>query len=291
MLISVKMVKITSMPKRSAECVPCFGVPQNGGKGINMIALILAAGYATRLYPLTINTPKPLLPVGPKAMIDYITDEIETIPDVTRIAVVTNHRFATHFDEWAKSRSEKDIADGKLSTPIIVIDDGTTDDTNKLGAIGDIQFVIDKLSIDEDMMIIAGDNLFTYKLSDMYAFFKEKQHDTLISVTVEDIDQLRKLAVATINEDGKVEALAEKPKEPQSTDAVYATYMYLRETIPMIRQYLDEGNTPDAPGHFPSWLYTRKDVYVYRAPGTCIDIGTPENYKDVCDNYQEILGL
>ena len=162
---------------------------------------------------------------------------------------------------------------------------------SSIGAIGDIQFVIDKLSIDEDMMIIAGDNLFTYKLSDMYAFFKEKQHDTLISVTVEDVNQLRKLAVATINEDGKVEALAEKPKEPQSTDAVYATYMYLKETIPMIRQYLDEGNTPDAPGHFPSWLYTRKDVYVYRAPGTCIDIGTPENYKDVCDNYQKILGL
>ena len=274
-----------------AECVPRFEVPQQWGKGINMIALILAAGYATRLYPLTINTPKPLLPVGPKAMIDYITDEIETITDVTRIAVVTNHRFAGHFDEWSKARSEKDIADGKLSSPIIVIDDGTTDDTNKLGAIGDIQFVIDKLSIDEDMMIIAGDNLFTYKLSDMYAFFKEKQHDTLISVTVEDVNQLRKLAVATINEDGKVEALAEKPKEPQSTDAVYATYMYLKETIPMIRQYLDEGNTPDAPGHFPSWLYTRKDVYVYRAPGTCIDIGTPENYKDVCDNYQKILGL
>ena len=274
-----------------AECVPRFEVPQQWGKGINMIALILAAGYATRLYPLTINTPKPLLPVGPKAMIDYITDEIETIPDVTRIAVVTNHRFATHFDEWSKTRSEKDIAEGRLSSPIIVIDDGTTDDTNKLGAIGDIQFVIDKLSIDEDMMIIAGDNLFTYKLSDMYAFFKEKQHDTLISVTVEDVNQLRKLAVATINEDGKVEALAEKPKEPQSTDAVYATYMYLKETIPMIRQYLDEGNTPDAPGHFPSWLYTRKDVYVYRAPGTCIDIGTPENYKDVCDNYQKILGL
>ncbi len=255
-----------------------------------MIALVLAAGYATRLYPLTINTPKPLLTVGPKAMIDYIVDEIETISDVNKIVVVTNHRFADHFEEWAQKRLDQDAGNG-IDLPIEIIDDGTTDDTNKLGAIGDIQFVIDKLSIDEDLMIIAGDNLFTYKLSDMYAFFKKMQHDTLISVTVEDVDQLRKLAVATISEDGKVEFLAEKPKEPQSTDAVYATYMYLKETIPMIRRYLDEGNTPDAPGHFPSWLYTRKDVYVYRAPGTCIDIGTPENYKDVCNNYRKILGL
>jgi len=258
-------------------------------KGKEMIALILAAGYATRLYPLTINTPKPLLPVGPKAMIDYITDEIETIPDVNKIVVVTNHRFADKFADWASARSDKDLAEGRISTPIEVIDDGTTDDTNKLGAIGDIQFVIDKLAIDEDMMIIAGDNLFTYKLKDMYDFFMENRKDTLISVCVEDIEQLKKLAVATLD-GNKVETLEEKPKQPRSTVAIYATYMYLKETVPMIRQYLDEGNTPDAPGHFPSWLYTRKDVYVYRAPGTCIDIGTPENYKDVCDNYKEILG-
>ena len=191
-----------------------------------MIALILAAGYATRLYPLTINTPKPLLPVGPKAMIDYITDEIETIPDVNKIVVVTNHRFADHFAVWAKDRSEKDLSDGKILTPIEVIDDGTTDDSNKLGAIGDIQFVIDKLAIDEDMMIIAGDNLFTYKLKDMYNFFMSNRKDTLISVTVEDIEQLKKLAVATIDENGKVVTLEEKPKEPKSNYAVTGLYFY-----------------------------------------------------------------
>ncbi|MCR5057740.1 MAG: NTP transferase domain-containing protein [Clostridiales bacterium] len=255
-----------------------------------MIALVLAAGYATRLYPLTLNTPKPLLTVGPKTMIDYIVDEIETICDVKKIVVVTNHRFAGHFDEWAQKRLSEDAGNG-ISLPIEIIDDGTTDDSNKLGAIGDIQFVIDKLSIDEDLMIIAGDNLFTYKLSDMYDFFKTNGKDTLVAIHVESVEQLRKLAVANLDEDGKVLSLAEKPKEPKSHTAIYATYMYLKETLPMIRQYLDEGNTPDAPGNFPSWLYTRKDVLAYRAPGICIDIGTPENYKDVCDNYEEILGL
>lgn len=259
-------------------------------KGHNMIALILAAGYATRLYPLTINTPKPLLPVGPKAMIDYIVDEIETIPDVSKIIVVTNHRFADKFDVWAKDRTAADAATGATLPTIEVIDDGTTDDTNKLGAIGDIQFVIDKFSIDDDLMIIAGDNLFTYKLKDMYDFFMERRKDTLVAIRVDDVEQLKKLAVATLDEDNKVIHLAEKPSLPRSTVAIYATYFYLKETLPMIRQYLDEGNTPDAPGHFPSWLYTRKDVVAFRAPGTCIDIGTPENYKDVCDNYQEIFG-
>ncbi len=259
-------------------------------KGTQMIALVLAAGYATRLYPLTLNTPKPLLTVGPKTMIDYIVDEIETICDVNKIVVVTNHRFAGHFDEWAQKRLSEDAGNG-ISLPIEIIDDGTTDDSNKLGAIGDIQFVIDKLSIDEDLMIIAGDNLFTYKLSDMYDFFKTNGKDTLVAIHVESVEQLRKLAVANLDEDGKVLSLAEKPKEPKSHTAIYATYMYLKETLPMIRQYLDEGNTPDAPGNFPSWLYTRKDVLAYRAPGICIDIGTPENYKDVCENYKEILGL
>lgn len=259
-------------------------------KGTQMIALVLAAGYATRLYPLTLNTPKPLLTVGPKTMIDYIVDEIETIRDVNKIVVVTNHRFAGHFDEWAQKRLSEDAGNG-ISLPIEIIDDGTTDDSNKLGAIGDIQFVIDKLSIDEDLMIIAGDNLFTYKLSDMYDFFKTNGKDTLVAIHVESVEQLRKLAVANLDEDGKVLSLAEKPKEPKSHTAIYATYMYLKETLPMIRQYLDEGNTPDAPGNFPSWLYTRKDVLAYRAPGICIDIGTPENYKDVCENYKEILGL
>ena len=259
-------------------------------KGTQMIALVLAAGYATRLYPLTLNTPKPLLTVGPKTMIDYIVDEIETIRDVNKIVVVTNHRFAGHFAEWAQKRLSEDAGNG-ISLPIEIIDDGTTDDSNKLGAIGDIQFVIDKLSIDEDLMIIAGDNLFTYKLSDMYDFFKTNGKDTLVAIHVESVEQLRKLAVANLDEDGKVLSLAEKPKEPKSHTAIYATYMYLKETLPMIRQYLDEGNTPDAPGNFPSWLYTRKDVLAYRAPGICIDIGTPENYKDVCENYKEILGL
>lgn len=249
-----------------------------------MIALLLVAGYATRLYPLTINTPKPLLPVGKQAMLDYIVDEIDTLPDIDKIVLVTNHKFAQHFHVWAKERAAT-----SKSAPIVVIDDNTTDDSNKKGAIGDIQFVIDTLHINDDMVIIAGDNLFTYRLKDMHDFFYEKQKDTLVAIRVDDINQLRKLAVATINEDGKILSMVEKPQNPASDTAIYATYFYRKETLPRIREYLDEGNTPDAPGNFPSWLYTRQDVYAFKAPGTCIDIGTPENYRDVCENFETIM--
>lgn len=245
-----------------------------------MIALLLVAGYATRLYPLTINTPKPLLPVAGRPMLDYIADELDTIPDLSGICLISNHRFAGHFEEWAAVRR---LASPRV--PITVLDDGTTDDTNKRGAIGDIQFAIESLHIDEDLVIIAGDNLFTYRLRDMYDHFMKIRKDLLIAIHVPDKSQLQKLAVATLDSEGKVLCMAEKPAEPQSETAIYATYFYVRETLPLILTYLQEGNTPDAPGNFPSWLYKRQDVYAYLADGNCIDIGTPENYKDVTENF------
>ncbi len=248
-----------------------------------MIAILLVAGYATRLYPLTVNTPKPLLPVAGRAMLDYIVDEIDTLPDITRIVLISNHRFATHFEEWAKVRREVNP-----NTPIVVLDDGTTDNQTRLGAIGDIQFAIDALGIDEDVVIVAGDNLFTYRMRDIYDFFKRTGKDTLIAIHVPELSQLQKLAVATLTEDGKVLKMVEKPTEPESDTAIYATYFYRRETIPLIREYLNEGNTPDAPGNFPAWLYKRQDVYAYQADGTCIDIGTPENYRDVCERFDAL---
>jgi glucose-1-phosphate thymidylyltransferase len=248
-----------------------------------MIALLLVAGYATRLYPLTINTPKPLLPVAGRPMLDYIVDELDTLPDLTGICLISNHRFAGHFEEWASARRLV-----SPHVPITVLDDGTTDDSNKRGAIGDIQFAIDTLQIDEDTVIIAGDNLFTYRLKDMYDHFMKIRRDLLIAIRVPDKSQLQKLAVATLDGQGKVLRMMEKPSEPESDIAIYATYLYLKETLPLIRKYLEEGNTPDAPGHFPSWLYTRRDVFAYLADGNCIDIGTPENYKDVTENFPKL---
>lgn len=245
-----------------------------------MIGIVLAAGYATRLYPLTKDHPKPLLPVSGKPIIDYIIDEMETLPDLERIIVVTNHRFAGQFQEWAGSRNRTD------RETIIVLDDQTTDDTNKLGAIGDIQLCIDKLGIDDDLLVIAGDNLFTYRLKDAYDYFRSHGEDTLLARRMDTGEDLTRYAIVELDADNRVLSLEEKPKQPKTNTAVFATYFYRRDTVPMIAQYLAEGNTPDAPGHFPAWLYRRKAVRVFLFDGICIDIGTPESYAAVKDTFR-----
>lgn len=247
-----------------------------------MKGIVLAAGYATRLYPLTKDRPKPLLPVAGRPIIDYIVDEMDTLPELDQIIVVTNHRFAAAFEEWAAVRNQ---IGGK---PVIVVDDQTTDDTNKLGAIGDIQFCIDRLKIDDDLLIIAGDNLFTYRLKDADDFYRRHQDDTLLARHVSPPEDLTRYAIAEVDPDGRVLSLEEKPSQPKSDIAVFATYFYRQDTIPMIAQYLSEGHSPDAPGYFPAWLYQHKPVRVYLFDGICIDIGTPQSYAEVQETFKPV---
>jgi glucose-1-phosphate thymidylyltransferase len=247
-----------------------------------MKGIVLAAGYATRLYPLTKDRPKPLLMVAGRPIIDYIVDEMDTLADLDQIIVVTNHRFAAAFTEWAEARNQ---IGGK---PIIVVDDQTTDDHNKLGAIGDIQFCVDQLKIDDELLIIAGDNLFTYRLKDAEDFFKKHQEDTILAKPMDPPEDLTRYAIVEMDAIGRVLSLEEKPQKPRSNLAVFATYFYRKETVPHIATYLKEGNSPDAPGHFPAWLYQRKPVRVYLFDGICIDIGTPESYADVQKTFKPV---
>ncbi|MCR5805065.1 MAG: nucleotidyltransferase family protein [Clostridia bacterium] len=245
-----------------------------------MKVLLLNAGYATRLYPLTENMPKSLLPLGKKLIIDYILDAIDSMKDVSEIILISNSKFASQFQAWA------DSLDREGKAPISVLDDGTDSPDNMRGAIGDIKFAIGEKNIDEDVCIMAGDNIFTYDVNDMYDFFRSKNADTLVAIHVPEKHQLQKLAVAILDDDGKILDMSEKPKEPKSNWGIYATYFYKRETIKLIDEYLAEGNSPDAPGNFPSWLYKRLPVYAYRAQGDCIDIGTLENYEKTKKEYE-----
>lgn len=237
-----------------------------------MKAIILAAGYATRLYPLTTNRPKALLTINGKPIIDYICDEIDTIDGIDEILVVSNHRFIGNFSHWAKKRSGKNIK---------LIDDGSTSEENKLGAIGDIKYVLDKESINDDLFIVAGDNFFTYKLIEFYEFFLNTRKDCIAVHEVERIEDLKRMGVVKINENAKVIDFVEKPENPESNIAVYASYIYQKDTIPLFDTYLREGNKPDAPGYFPVWLYLQKDIYTYSFDGECYDIGTHDALSEV----------
>ncbi|MBO4242909.1 MAG: nucleotidyltransferase family protein [Clostridiales bacterium] len=246
-----------------------------------MIAILLAAGYATRLYPLTKDKPKSLLPLGSRLIIDYIMDSVDKISGLSKVVLITNDLFTKQFEDWAAS------LDREGKAPVVVLNDGTTDDTNKRGAIGDIKFTIDTLGIDDDVCILAGDNIFTYSIENMQAFFEEKKAPTLIAINVPELHQRQKLAVAVLDDDCRVIDMEEKPQEPKSEWGIYATYFYGREILPLIDTYLEEGNSPDAPGNFPSWLYKRMPVYAFKGDGECIDIGTLENYEKTCKEYED----
>lgn len=238
-----------------------------------MKAIVLAAGYATRLYPLTINKPKALLTIGKETILDFVINEITTLPEVDEIYIVTNDRFYEQFCEWNKL-SDK-------SVKITVLNDNTTDDATKLGAIGDIQFVIDKMNVSDDVLIMASDNIFTFKLCEFYDAFKKKGKDMILVSEIDNREDLKRMANVVLDEDGKVLDMVEKPAEPISDFAAFASYFYKRETVPLIKEYLEQGNNPDAPGFFPSWLFKKKDVYAYKFVGECYDIGTPQAYEEV----------
>jgi len=235
-----------------------------------MKAIILLAGYATRMYPLTENQPKALLPLKGKPVIDYIVEQINKLP-VDTIYAVTNSKFYTHFSQWAKT--------APTTIPIEVLDDGTTSNENRLGAIGDIFFTINEKNIDDDLFIVAGDNYFTYDLTEQYDVFRKTGCDTIAGKELNDIQQLKAFAVAKLDENGKVLDLVEKPEKPESNIAIYATYFYRKNTVPLFKQYLEEGNNPDPPGSFPQWLHKIRDVYTYTMNGDCYDIGTIEMYE------------
>lgn len=244
-----------------------------------MKAIILVAGYATRLYPLTKNTPKPLLKVGGKAIIDYIIDEINSLDEVDSVFVISNHKFAKNFEEWAEN---------KINTkPITVIDDGTDSDETKRGAIGDILYTVEQGNIDDEVVIIAGDNLFTYSLKEYFEFYKEKNADCVCVKQFDDMEMIKQLGVVLLDENNKVIDLEEKPQNPKSNKAAFATYMYTRDTVKMFKDYIEEGNSPDAPGYFLQWLHKKKPVYGYVMNGECYDIGTHKALEEVRKIYGE----
>lgn len=247
-----------------------------------MKALVLAAGYATRLYPLTLNKPKPLLPVAGKPMMEYVLDNLSPISEIDEVFVVTNQKFAGHFQEWA------DVY-GKSHTGVkfTIINDESTDDSNKLGAIGDIHLVIEKMKVEDDLIVVAGDNLFSHPLGDFGTLCIEKQAPVLAVYDVGDLEAIKKYNSITLDEEGKITFFEEKPANPQSTLTGIALYYYPARTLPNIKRYIAEGNNPDQPGRLVQWLYPQEPVYTWTVPGTWYDIGSKETLEEANQIFKQ----
>jgi glucose-1-phosphate thymidylyltransferase len=235
-------------------------------------AIVLAAGYATRLYPLTLDTPKPLLEVGGLPILERLLGQLEEIPSLEHVFVVTNAKFAPRFREFAVGWA------GRLE--VEVVDDGTESDETKLGAIGDLELVVRSHDVDDDLVVAAGDSIFDgARLEDFARLGLEKQAPVEAVYEVGDLEAVKRYSVITADDDGRVVAFQEKPDEPESTLAGIALYFYPRSALPLIARYLAEGNNPDQPGRLVEWLYTRTPVYVWRVPGRWYDIGSPETLE------------
>jgi glucose-1-phosphate thymidylyltransferase len=237
-------------------------------------ALILAAGYATRLRPLTDTIAKPLLPVGGRPMVDWILDRIaETTAD--EIHLVTNARFAPDFERWAQSND------------VIVHNDGTTSNDDRLGAIGDIDFV----GLDDDLLAIASDNLFDYSLADYEDYWRGKGGSAVAVHDVGDRELAKKYGIVDVAEDDRITNFVEKPQDPPTTLCATATYLYTREHAALIPSYLAEGNPPDQPGNYVAWLHKRAPVYAYRFAGEWYDIGDATQLLDADNRMRRRRGL
>ncbi len=243
-----------------------------------MQCILLAAGYATRLYPLTENMPKALLKLGNKTILEMVTDKIDEIEDVDAIYIVTNEKFYNNFLEWSKTYGGP--------KKVKVLNDHTTDNENRLGAIGDLKYVIDMEKIDDEILVMASDNIFDFSLRGFVDMYRKTDSDMICAHTIENKEDLHSMGVVELEENGRVKSFEEKPKNPKSDLGVPPFYLYKRATLPLIDEYLKEGNNPDAPGHFIPWLIGKNDVYAYVFDAVRIDIGTPESYYDACEKLK-----
>ena len=279
-----------------------------------MKCLILAAGYATRLYPLTENFPKPLLKVGEKTILDWLIDDIDQAGAVDEYVVISNHKFADIFEKWADDRCPVGAGhdgggaggfvggqiagqagnDGNLRharpdrASVTVLDDGTSSNETRLGAVKDIQFAIDELKLDDDLLVIAGDNLLDFSLVDFINYAREKGTTCVMRYYEPSIEKLRKTGVATVNDEGLILSMVEKPAEPQSHWCCPPFYFYRREDVPLVKVGIDSGCGVDAPGSFIAWLATQTPVYAWEMPGRRYDIGNLASYEEVQRTYHGI---
>lgn len=234
--------------------------------------IIIAAGYATRLYPLTENFPKPLLKVGSKSILERMFDDIDNIDDIDEHIIVTNHKFAHCFEEWKKEMNYK--------KPIRIVDDGTESNETRLGAVRDLLLAIETFHVDDDMMVLAADNILDFSFQGFVDFFKKKGSSVIMCHHEPELKKLQRTGVIAVDDSWRVLEMQEKPQEPVSHWAVPPFYIYKRSDLPLIKDCMNPGCGFDAPGNLAHYLVDKTTVHAWQMPGSRFDIGSMDSYEE-----------
>lgn len=234
--------------------------------------IVIAAGYATRLGELTRNFPKPLLPIGDNTILGRLLDDIDRIPDIDEHIIVTNHKFIHIFKEWKNGLN--------YNKPVILVDDGTETNENRLGAVRDLLLAIEQCHVEDDLLVVAADNLLDFSLSDFVGYAKNKGTSCIMCHQQSDVEKLHRTGVIEVDKDMKVLSMEEKPQQPKTQWAVPPFYVYLKQDLPLIKNCLNHGCGFDAPGNLAHYLVEQTTMHAYVMPGNRIDIGTRETYDE-----------
>lgn len=244
-----------------------------------MKCLILAAGYATRLYPLTENFPKPLLEVKGKTILDWLIDDIAGSGSVDEFVVISNHKYVYHFNKWANESRHN----------ITVLDDGTESNETRLGAVKDIEFAVESLGIDDDILVIAGDNVLDFSLTEFIDYALSKKASCIMRYYEPDDKRLLKCGVVSVDENDLITGMTEKSPTPATHWCCPPFYYYTKEDVRAVKKGIESGCPTDAPGSFAAWLSRQTAVYAMEMPGKRYDIGNIESYEKVKKEYEGII--
>lgn len=242
-----------------------------------MIDIVIAAGYATRLYPLTENFPKPLLKVGERNILERLLDDVDTLPQIDAHIIVTNHKYAPAFNDWLKTAS--------YSKPITILDDGTSTNETRLGAVRDLLLAIEQENIDDDIMVLAADNILEFSLKGFVDFFNEKKSSVIMCHHEPELYRLQRTGVIAVDDQMKVLEMQEKPEVPVSNWAVPPFYIYSREDLPLIRHCIENGCGFDAPGNLAHYLAEVSTLHAWPMPAGRFDIGSIDSYKEAQERF------
>lgn len=239
--------------------------------------IVIAAGYATRLGELTKNFPKPLLQIGSSSILGRMLDDIDRIPEITEHIVITNHKFAHHFEEWKQSVN--------YTKPITIVDDGTETNDTRLGAVCDLLFAMDKLQIDDDLLVVAADNILFFSFQEFVDFAKQKQTSCIMCHEQPELAKLQRTGVVELDAEGRVLGMEEKPQQPKSHWAVPPFYIYLKKDLDLVRHSVENGCGKDAPGNLAHYMVDNTEMHAWPMSAGRFDIGSLDTYKEACEKF------